>query len=87
MGQNCTIYYPHGWHRRISKDRFLEKPWLGTIAFKLTSNQEQYAELAYPYDWRKWDSEYHLKFMKQTSAFAEQYKQIRLRSKTWMAKG
>jgi hypothetical protein len=81
-GQNCTVYYPHGWGRMISKDSFLAKPWLGTIAFKLTSDQPPYTELAHPYDWRKWDSEYHLKYMQQTSTDSELYRPIRLSSRS-----
>ena len=81
-GQNCSVFYPHNWGRNISKDKLLANPWLGTIAFKLTSKQGRYAELAYPYDWWKLDSEFHLKFMKQTSSEADQqHKHTRLRPK------
>jgi hypothetical protein len=68
-GQNCSIFYPHKWDRNISKDKFLKKPWLGTIAFKLTSDQQQYTELAHPYDWHKLDSAFHLKHMKEKTAW------------------
>ena len=81
-GQNCSVYYPHKWERTISKDKLLTKPWLGTIAFKLTSKQPQYAELAFPYDWWKKDSEYHRKYMAKTSTDADQqHKPIRLKSR------
>ena len=74
-GQNCSIFYPHRWSRKISKDKFLANPWLGTIAFKLTSAQPRYAELAFPYDWNKMESGFHLKYMKETST----WRVIRLR--------
>jgi len=68
-GQNCRVFYPHHWGRKISKDKFLAKPWLGTIAFKLTLKQPRYTELAYPYDWNKLESGFHLKYMKETSTW------------------
>jgi len=81
-GQNCSVFYPHNWDRKISKDRFLATPWLGTIAFKLTSDQPRYAELAHPYDWRKKDAEYHRKYMTQTSTDTQQqHKHFRIRSR------
>ena len=74
-GQNCSIFYPHHWDRTISKDKLLASPWLGTIAFKLTSSQPRYAELAVPYDWHKLESGFHRKYMKETIT----WRAIRLR--------
>jgi hypothetical protein len=68
-GQNCRLFYPHNWDRNISKDTFLTKPWLGTIAFQLTSDQPKYTELAHPYDWFKLDSAFRLKYMKQNTSW------------------
>jgi hypothetical protein len=68
-GQNCTVFYPHPWNRKISNQKFIENPWLGTIAFKLTSDQPRYEELAFSYDWYKHDQEYRRKHMKETSTW------------------
>ena len=49
--QNCAYFYPHNWNISVTKAGLFEKPWLATIAFKLTDAVAAYTELAYDYDW------------------------------------
>jgi hypothetical protein len=50
---NCMYHYVIDWKKAVTLEDIYEKPWLATIAYKLTDDVGAYTELAYPYDWWK----------------------------------
>jgi hypothetical protein len=60
---NCMYHYEIAWKRIVALEDIYEKPWLATIAYKLTDDVGEYTELAYPYDWWKKQREHDATFM------------------------
>jgi len=60
---NCMYHYEMDWKRVATLENIYEKPWLATIAYKLTDDVGAYTELAYPYDWWKKQREHDATFM------------------------
>ena len=60
---NCMYHYEIDWRRVATLENIYEKPWLATIAYKLTDDVGAYTELAYPYDWWKKQREHDATFM------------------------
>ena len=60
---NCIYHYLTDWKRKVTLEDIYEKPWLATIAYKLTDDVGPYTELAYPYDWWKQQRVHDATFM------------------------
>ena len=48
---NCTYYYLYGWGNVMTSADLYERPWVATVAYKLTKNVDAYTDLAYSYKW------------------------------------
>jgi hypothetical protein len=60
---NCIYHYLTDWKKNVTLEDIYEKPWLATIAYKLTDDVGPYTELAYPYDWWKQQRVHDATFM------------------------